>query len=178
MFIFISFMFLTLLCQLFMTNEHSTRKNTSGQNQPPLSEVTNSLSNKPIEFPIVDPFGRYSPHIPSQSTHDPTYTSSPETPNPNLYFSLNEELRGVTPEEPMFLIPNKEVNQLYRHTHAYLKSINQIPAIYKIPRAQSSQRRTQPYGENETPASSIDDLIIDTILEIRELIATIDHSEN
>jgi hypothetical protein len=75
----------------------------------------------------------------------------------------------------MFLVPNKEVNHLRRHTRAYLKSISQIPIIYQIPRARSSQRRTQPYGENETLATTIDDLIIDTISDIRGLIATIEH---
>ena len=54
---------------------------------------------------------------------DPTYTYSPDTPNPNLENPSNEELRGVTPDEPMFLIPNNEVNHLCRHTRAYLKSI-------------------------------------------------------
>ena len=47
--------------------------------------------------------------------------------------------------------------------------------IYQIPRARSSQKRTRPYGENETLAATIDDLIIDTISEIRDLIATIEH---
>ena len=75
----------------------------------------------------------------------------------------------------MFLVPNNEVNQLRRHTHAYLKSIGQIPTISQIPRARSSQKRTRPYGENETLAATIDDLIIDTISEIRDLIATIEH---
>ena len=95
-----------------MASKRSTGKNTSGQNQPPSHEVTNSLSNKPLEFLTVDPSRRYSPHIPSQSTLDPTYTSSPETPNPNMDPSLNEELHGVNPDEPVFLIPNNEVNHL------------------------------------------------------------------
>ena len=143
-----------------------------------MCEVTNSLSNKPLEFPTFDPFGRYSPHIPSQSTPNPTYTSSPETPNPNMDSSLNEELHVVTPNDHVFLIPNNEVNQLHRHTHAYLKSISQIPAIYQIPRARTSQRRTQPYCDNETLVATIDDLIIDTISDIRELIATIENQED
>ena len=75
----------------------------------------------------------------------------------------------------MFLIPNNEVNQLCQHTHAYLNSISEIPAIYQIPRARSSQRRTQPYGENETLVATIDDLILDTISEVRDPIATIEH---
>jgi len=73
------------------------------------------------------------------------------------------------------LIPNNEVNQLRRHTRAYLRSISQIPAIYQIPRARSSQRRTRPYYENETLDATIDDLIIDIIFEIRYPIATIEH---
>ena len=93
-----------------MASKHRTGKNTSNQNQPPLREVTNSISSKPLEFPTFDPFGRYSPHIPSQSTPDPTYTSSPETPNPNPDSSLNKELHGVTLDEHVFLTPNNEVN--------------------------------------------------------------------
>jgi hypothetical protein len=75
----------------------------------------------------------------------------------------------------VFLVPNNEVNQLRRHTRAYPKSIGQIPTIYQIPRARSSQKRTRPYGENETLAATIDDLILDTISEIRDPIATIEH---
>ena len=106
-------MFLALLCQLVYGSMGSTRKNTSGQNQPPYREVTDSLLDKPIEFPTFDPSERYSPHIPSQSTVDPTYTSSPETPNLNSDSSLNEEPRSVTLDEPMFFIPNNEVNHLH-----------------------------------------------------------------
>ena len=120
---------------MFRGSKRSTGNNTSGQNKPPLREVKSSLSNKPLEFPTFDPSGRYSPHIPFRSTPDPTYTSSLDTPNPNLDSSLNKELHGVTLDEPVFLIPNNEVNQLRRHTCAYLKSISQIPIIYQIPRA-------------------------------------------
>ena len=67
-----------------------------------------------------------------QTTPNPTYTSSPNTPNPNIESYSNEEHRGVTPDEPMFLVPNNEVNHLHQHTRAYLKSIDQIPAIYQI----------------------------------------------
>ena len=74
--------------------------------------MKDSLSNKPLEFPTFDPSGQYSPHIPSQYTPDPTYTSSPKTPNPNLDSSLNEEPYDVTLAEHVFLIPNNEVNQL------------------------------------------------------------------
>ncbi|CAF4330217.1 unnamed protein product, partial [Adineta steineri] len=91
-----------------MASQRSTGKDTSGQNQLPSRETKRSLSNKPLEFPTYDPFGRYTPKFPSQSTPDPTYTSSPNTPNPNLESPSNEELRGVTPEEPLFLTPNNE----------------------------------------------------------------------
>ena len=106
-----------------MASQRSTRKDTSGQNQPPSHETKRSLSHKTLEFPTYDPSGRYTPNSPSQSTPDPTYTSSPDTPNPNSESPSNEELRGVTPEEPVFLVPNNELNQLHQHTHAYLKSI-------------------------------------------------------
>ena len=85
-----------------MASKRSTGKNTSDQNQPPSCEVKDSLSNKPLEFPTFDPSGRYSTHIPSQSTPYITYTSSPETPNPNSNPSLNEELCGVTPKEHVY----------------------------------------------------------------------------
>ena len=91
-----------------MVSKCSTGKNTSGQNQPPSCEVTNSLSNKPLEFPTFDPSRQYSPHIHSQSTTDRTYISSPETPNPNIDPSLNEEINNVTPKEPAFLIQIKK----------------------------------------------------------------------
>jgi hypothetical protein len=78
----------------------------------------------------------------------------------------------------VFLIPNNEVNQLCRHSHSYLESIGQITIIYQIPIAFSSHRRTKPYGENETLASTIDNLIIYTILEIKKPLETIAHSEN
>ena len=96
-----------------MASKHSNGKNTSCQNKSPLREVTNSLSNKPLEFPTFYPFGGYSTHIPSQSTPDLTYTSSPKTPDPNPDPSLNEELCGVTPKEPIYFIPNNEVDQLH-----------------------------------------------------------------
>ena len=156
-----------------MASQCSTGKDTSGQNQPPSHETKRSLSHKTLEFPTYDLSGRYPRKTPSRSTPDPTYTSSPDTPNPNPKSPSNEELRGVTPEEPVFLVPNNEVNQLHQHTHPYLKSIVQIPAIYQIPRPRSSQRRTRPYGENETLAATIDDLIIDTISKIRDPIETI-----
>ena len=95
-----------------MANKRNTRKNTSSQNQPPLREVIDSLSKKPLEFPTFDPSRQYSPGIPSQSSLNLTYASSPETPNRNMDPSLNEELHSVTAKEPIFRIQNNEVNQL------------------------------------------------------------------
>ena len=99
-----------------MANKSSTRMNTSAPNQPPSREVKDSVFDKPLEFPTFDPFKRYSPHIPSQSTPDPTYTSSPETLDPNQYSSSNEEICGVIQEDPLYCIPNNEVDQLRHHT--------------------------------------------------------------
>ena len=96
-----------------MASQRSTGNDTSGQNQPPSRETKGYLSNKTLEFPTYDLSKRYTQKFPSRSTLDLIYTSSPDTPNPNLEFPSNEELRGVTPEEPMFLVPNNEVNQLY-----------------------------------------------------------------
>ena len=110
MFVVISLMFLTLLCELVYGSQRSTGKDTSGQNQPPSRETKRSLPNKPLEFPTYDPFGRYTPKFPSRSTPDPVYTSSPDTPNPNLDSPSNKELCGVTPEGPFFLIPNNKIS--------------------------------------------------------------------
>ena len=125
-----------------MASQCSTEKDTSGQNQPPSHETKRSLSHKTLEFPTYNLSGRYTRKFPSRSTPDPIYTSSLDTPNPNMESPSNKEIHGVTPKEPMYLVPNNEVNQLFRYTCAYLKSIGQIPTIYQIPRARSSQRRT------------------------------------
>ena len=118
-----------------MDSQRSTGKDTSSQNQPPSRENKRSLSNKTLEFPTYDLSGRYTRKFPSRSTPDPIYTSSPDTPNPNTESPSDEEICGVTPEEPLFLVPNNEINQLPQHTRAYLTSISQIPTIYQIPRA-------------------------------------------
>ena len=75
----------------------------------------------------------------------------------------------------MYDIPNTEVDQLHCHIRDYLKSIGKIPIIYQIPRSQASQRRTQPYGGDQTLKSNIDDFIIDTILDTCQPIAIIAH---
>ena len=118
-----------------MASQRSTGKDTSGQNQSPLRETKRSLSHKTLEFPTYDLSGRYTQKFPSRSTPDPIYTSSPDTPNPNIESPSGEEIRGVTPKEPMYLVPNNKVNQFHQHTRAYLKSIGQIPTIYQITRA-------------------------------------------
>ena len=95
-----------------MAGQRSTGKDTSGLNQPRSHETNISLSHKTLKFPTYDLSGRYTPKFPSRSTPDPIYTSSPDTPNPNTKSPSNKELRGVTPEEPVYLVPNNEVNQL------------------------------------------------------------------
>ena len=125
-----------------MASQRSTGKDISDQNQPPSHETKRSLSHKTLEFPTYDLSGRYTQKFPSRSTPDLIYTSSPDTPNPNTESPSDEEICGVTLEEPVFLVPNNEVNQLRRHTRAYLKYIGQIHTIYQIPRARSSQKRT------------------------------------
>ena len=156
-----------------MASKRITGKNTSDPNQPTLREVKDSVSDKALDFPTFDFSGRYSSHIPSQSTSNPTYTSSLKTLDPNQDSSSNEELWGVTLEDPLYHIPNNEVGQLHHHTQAYIKSISQIPIIYQIPRYHATQKRNQPYGEDETLTSSIDDLFINTISKIKKPIATI-----
>ena len=88
-----------------------------------MRETKRSLSHKNLEFPTYNLSGRYTQKFPSRSTPDPIYTSSPDTPNPNIESPSDEEIHGVTLEEPMYLVPNNDVNQLHRHSRAYLKSI-------------------------------------------------------
>ena len=90
---------------------------------------------------------------------------------------MNEEIRGVTLKEPTYCILNTKVDQLRRHTQAHLKSIFQIPIIYQITRSQAYQRRTQPYGDDETLTSKIGDPIIDTIYDTHQPIFVIVHSK-
>ena len=113
---------------------HNTEKSSIGSNQPHSREVKDSsiASKKPFEVPydfISSQFiGLYPPKIPTQPTLDSSYTSSPDIPHQDS--SSNEELRGVNMEEPFYLIPKTEVNQIHRHTRAYLKYLGQIPIIY------------------------------------------------
>ena len=114
-------------------------------------------------IPTFEFFGRYPTENPTKPTPDPYYTYSPDTPDPHQDSSSNKELQDVTLKEPLYLIPNTEVDQLHHHTQAYLESIDH----YQIPRSRASQRRNRPYSEDETLTSNIDDLIVDTILDIR-----------
>ena len=60
------------------------------------------------------PFDLISTQIPIQPTLDLSYTSSPDIPHQDS--SSNEDIQGVSVEEPLYLIPKTEVNQLHRHT--------------------------------------------------------------
>lgn len=84
---------------------------------------------------------------------------------------------GITLEEDVYRVLNTNVDQLRRHTQAYLRSIDEIPIIYQIPISRSCQGITQPYGEDKILISNIEDLIIDIILEIRQLIPVIAQSK-
>ena len=68
----------------------------------------------PFDFISSQSIERYPPNIPTQPTLDPSYTSSSDIPHQDS--SSNKELLGVSFEEPFYLIPNTEVNQLHRHT--------------------------------------------------------------
>jgi hypothetical protein len=95
--------------------------------------VKDSTSNKPLDFPTFEFSERYCPQITSQSTSDPTHTSSPNTIDPHQESSSNEEIRGVTLKEPLYHIPNPKVSHLCHHNRTYRNSIGQIPIIYQIP---------------------------------------------
>lgn len=155
-----------------MASKCNTRKNSIGPNQPPSREIKNSVASSNKYFELSANFisfqhaEGYPPNFPTQNTLDPSYTSSPDSPTKNQDSSFNEEIRGLTPEEPLYNVRNSEVDQLRRCTRAYLKYIGELPIIYQISRSQTSKRRTQPYNEDETLISNIDDIIIDTISEI------------
>ena len=57
----------------------------------------------PFDFILSQTIKGYHPEIPIQPTLDPSYTSSPESPNQDS--SSNRELQGVSSEEPLYLIP-------------------------------------------------------------------------
>lgn len=159
-----------------MSSKCNNGKNMTKPNQLASREVKDSASNKPLDFRTFEFFRRYSPHIPSQSTPNPTYTSSPNTPDPHQYYSSNEYIWGVTLKNPIYHTRNTEADQLHHHTPPYLKSIHQIPIIYHILGSRASYKRNQPFSEVETLTPSIDGIIIDTISDIQNLITTITQS--
>ena len=132
-----------------MASRNHTEKRSTGPNQPHSREVehptidSNNTFEVPFYFISSQTIEGYHPEIPIQPTTDPSYTSSPDIPNQDS--SSNEELQGVSFEEPLYLIPKTKVNQVHRNTQEYLKSLGQIPIIYQIPISRVSQRRTQPY---------------------------------
>ena len=164
-----------------MASKRNTKKSSTFPNQPHSREVKDSAttSNKPFVVPsdfISSQFiERYPPDIPTQPIPGSSYSSSPDISHQD---SSSNEQRGVSSEEPLYLIQKTEVNQLCHHTRSFLKSLGQIPIVYKIPISRASQRRTQRYGDGETLTSIIDDLIVDTIFEIHQPITDIAHFRN
>ena len=135
------------------------------------------MRSERLNFKETSQFSRrYTPQIPSQPTPGPTYSSTLKTVDPHQDYYSNREIWGCTTEHPLYHIPNTEGDHLHYHTWAYLKTISQIHIIYHIPRSHASLKRTQPFCEDETLTSSINDLIIDTILEVRQMITTIAES--
>ena len=122
-----------------MASSHNTENSSIGPNQPHSREVEHpAIDSKntfevPFDFISSQTIEGYHPEIPIQPTIDSSYTSSPKIPNQDS--SSNKELQGVSSKEPLYLISKTEVNQLRRHTRAYLKSLGQIPIIYQIPRS-------------------------------------------
>ena len=85
-----------------MSNRHNTEKSSTCPNQPHSQEMElSTIYSK-------NSFEQYPPNIPIQFTPDPSYMSSPDIPHQDS--SSNEELQGVSTEEPLYLIPKTEVN--------------------------------------------------------------------
>ena len=87
-----------------MASRHNIEKSSTRPNQPHSQEVKDSstASKKPLEVPfnfISSQFTKWYPsEIPTQSTLDMSYTSSPNIPHQDS--SSNKEIQGVTSEEP------------------------------------------------------------------------------
>ena len=152
-----------------MSSKNNTGKNTTSLNQPPSWEIKNSAASSKKSFELSSNFissqhtRRYPSDFSIQTTPDPSYTSSLDSPTQNQDSSSNKENQGLTPEEPLYRVSNSEVDQLCHGTQSYIKSIGELPIIYQIPRSQASQRRTQPYDEDKTLISNIDNPTIYTI---------------
>ena len=142
-----------------MASRNNTENMSTWPNQPHSQEVQDSTtsSNNPFEVPFdlisSQSIEQYPLEIPTKPTIYLSYTSSHDIPHQES--SSNEELWGVTLEEPLNLIPKIEVNQLHHRTRVYLKPLGQIPIIYQIPRSRVSQRRTQPYRNGEILTASL-----------------------
>ena len=116
-----------------MANRHNTENASTCPNQPHSLEVKDSATSSKKHFEVPYDLissqltGRYPLDIPTQSTLDPSHISSFDIAHKDS--SSNEGLRGVSSEEPLYLISKTEVNQVRHHTQAYLKSLGQIPII-------------------------------------------------
>ena len=101
-----------------MPNEHNTAHNLTSPNQPTTREVKNSTTTSKESFKVPSNFiasqytERYPPDFPIQTTPNPSYTSSLDSPIQNLDSSYNEEIRGLTSEEHVYHVPNSELDQL------------------------------------------------------------------
>ena len=105
-----------------MASNPNTEKNSTCPNQPPSLEVKNLAASLKKYFELSSNFISshhtkiYPPNFHTQTTLDPSHTYSPSSPTHNQDFSFNQEIRGLTPKEPLYRIPNSEVEQLYCHT--------------------------------------------------------------
>ena len=115
-----------------MASNHNIEKNTIGINQPPLKEIKNSASSSKKSLELSSNFissqhtGRYPFDFPAQITLDPSYTCSPDLPTKNQDSYPNKEIGGLSSEDPLYCIPNTEVDLLHCHTQSYLKSFGQF----------------------------------------------------
>ena len=97
-----------------MANKHNIEKCSIGPNQPHSQELKDSSTASkqsfevPFDFILSQSTRQYPPEIPTQPTLDPSCTSSLDIPHQDS--SSNEELRGVSQEEPLCLIPKTKVN--------------------------------------------------------------------
>ena len=79
-----------------MDRKPNTIKNLIGPNQPPTREVKNSTTASKKSFKVTFDFiasqfiGRYPLDFPTQTTPDPSYTSSLDSPHQHQDSSSNE----------------------------------------------------------------------------------------
>ena len=75
-----------------MANKYNTEKSSTCPNQPHSREVEHpTIDSKntfevPFDFISSQTIKGYHPEIPIQPTLDPSYTSSPDIPEPKLFF--------------------------------------------------------------------------------------------